>query len=96
MATGSPPYADLHPMRVLFLIPKNDPPQLEGQHFSKILKEFVALCLVKNVKERPSAKDLLKHKLVKNARRTSILVELIERQQVWQDAQQPMEVSDDP
>jgi serine/threonine-protein kinase 24/25/MST4 len=34
-------------MRALFLIPKNEPPQLEG-NFSKSFKEFVGLCLQKS------------------------------------------------
>jgi serine/threonine-protein kinase 24/25/MST4 len=82
LAKGEPPYADLHPMRVLFLIPKNDPPQLEG-NFSKAFKEFVSLCVQKEPEKRPPAKELLKHRFIKGAKKTSYLVELIERYERW-------------
>ncbi|ONM57588.1 Protein kinase superfamily protein [Zea mays] len=53
MAKGEPPLADIHPMRVLFIIPRENPPQ------------------------RPSAKELLKHRFIKNARKTPKLLERI-------------------
>jgi serine/threonine-protein kinase 24/25/MST4 len=94
MAKGEPPYADLHPMRVLFLIPKNPPPVLEG-NFSKSFKEFVAMCLNKDPEERPTAKDLLKHRFIKAAKKTSMLVDLIERRQRWLQVVGPQDSDED-
>jgi serine/threonine-protein kinase 24/25/MST4 len=82
LAKGEPPYAELHPMRVLFLIPKSDAPQLEG-NFSKAFKEFVNLCTQKDPTKRPTAEELLKHRFIKGAKKTSYLTELIERHEKW-------------
>lgn len=83
LAQGEPPYSDIHPMKVLFLIPKNPPPQLQGS-FSKPFKDFVDLCLRRDPRERPSAKELLKHPFVRRAKKTTYLTELIERHERWQ------------
>ncbi|KAG5517869.1 hypothetical protein PMAC_000323 [Pneumocystis sp. 'macacae'] len=82
LAKGEPPHAELHPMKVLFLIPKNDPPLLDGP-FSPTFKDFVRLCLQKNTNNRPSAKELLKHRFIRMAKKTSYLTELIERHEQW-------------
>ncbi|KAI6660143.1 Serine/threonine-protein kinase 24 [Oopsacas minuta] len=86
LAKGEPPHSDLHPMRVLFLIPKNNSPELAGD-FTKGFKEFVSLCLNKDPEDRPSAKELMRHRFIRNARKTSCLVELIEKYKRWKTQQ---------
>ena len=83
LAHGEPPYSDIHPMKVLFLIPKNPPPTLKG-NFSRTFREFVDLCLKRLPQDRPSAKELLKHPFVRKAKKTTYLTELIERYERWQ------------
>ncbi len=70
-------------MRALFLIPKNDSPVLEGSQYSKLFKEFISLCLQKDPDKRPSAKDLLKHKWIKNAKKSNSLIDLIHEHEQW-------------
>lgn len=82
LAKGEPPYSDLHPMRVLLQIPKNPPPQLQG-NFSRLFKEFVEMCLQKDPGNRPTAKELLRHPFIRKAKRNTYLVELIERFREW-------------
>jgi len=89
MARGEPPYADLHPMRVLFLIPKNPPPELSST-FSKPFREFVADCLQKDSDKRPSATELLKHKFIQKAKKNSLLVDLVQNREKWVATQNPI------
>lgn len=45
MANGNPPYVDQDPMKAVLLISRNHPARLEGQQYSKLLKELVETCL---------------------------------------------------
>lgn len=86
LALGEPPHANMHPMKVLFHIPKTAPPRLEG-NYSREFKDFIAKCLVKDPEIRPTAKDLLKHKFIRSAGKVEALQELIAQKQMW-DANQ--------
>ncbi|ODV71498.1 STE20 family serine/threonine-protein kinase, partial [Cyberlindnera jadinii NRRL Y-1542] len=84
LATGKPPLSNIPPMKVLFQIPKHDPPRLEGDDWSPEFKQFVAACLQRNPNKRPSAKRLLKlSKFIQSAGKSSSLKDLIKRQQIW-------------
>ncbi|KAH9802568.1 protein kinase domain-containing protein [Citrus sinensis] len=65
MAKGEPPLADLHPMRVLFIIPRENPPQ------------------------RPSAKELLRHRFIRNARKSPRLLERIRERPKYPIQEEP-------
>uniref|UniRef100_A0A2K5PMH5 Protein kinase domain-containing protein n=1 Tax=Cebus imitator TaxID=2715852 RepID=A0A2K5PMH5_CEBIM len=76
LAKGEPPHSGLHPMKVLFLIPKNNPP------------EFVEAYLNKKMSFKPTAKELLMHKFIlRNAKKASYLTELIDSHKRWKAEQ---------
>ncbi|XP_062377809.1 TRAF2 and NCK interacting kinase b isoform X4 [Sardina pilchardus] len=66
MAEGAPPLCDMHPMRALFLIPRNPAPRLKSKKWSKKFQSFVDSCLVKNHNQRPSTEQLLKHPYIRD------------------------------
>ncbi|XP_032432516.1 misshapen-like kinase 1 isoform X5 [Xiphophorus hellerii] len=66
MAEGAPPLCDMHPMRALFLIPRNPPPKLKSKKWSKKFIDFIEGCLVKTYHSRPSTEQLLKHSFIRD------------------------------
>lgn len=79
MAESKPPYADIHPMRAIFLIPSRPPPTLsKPDNYSEDFRDFIAKCLTKKPDDRPSASELLKHPFITKARTATELVPLID------------------
>uniref|UniRef100_A0A8C8GES5 non-specific serine/threonine protein kinase n=1 Tax=Oncorhynchus tshawytscha TaxID=74940 RepID=A0A8C8GES5_ONCTS len=65
-AEGAPPLCDMHPMRALFLIPRNPPPKLKSKKWSKKFIDFIEGCLVKTYTSRPTTEQLLKHSFIRD------------------------------
>jgi serine/threonine protein kinase len=64
-AETSPPWHDMHPMRVLFKIPKSPPPTLtERGKWTGAFHDFLATCLVKEPAGRPTAAKALEHPFI--------------------------------
>lgn len=62
MAEKLPPLYEVHPMRVIMMIPNNDPPKLKEAHkFSPEFAGFLKFCLAKDPKTRPTASECLEH-----------------------------------
>lgn len=67
MAESHPPLCDLHPMRALFLIPRNPPPRLKPtRKWSKKFQSFIETVLVKDYTQRPHTDQLLRHTFLKD------------------------------
>ncbi|KAM7421867.1 hypothetical protein PAMA_010093 [Pampus argenteus] len=103
MAEGKPPYADIHPMRAIFMIPQNPPPTFRNPDlWSPAFKDFVSQCLVKNPENRATATQLLLHPFIKSTNPSSILKALItevyemklKRQEEAQQREQDAEEND--
>ncbi|ESQ28328.1 hypothetical protein EUTSA_v10018124mg [Eutrema salsugineum] len=69
MAEGLPPRSAVHPMRVLFMISIEPAPMLEDKEkWSLVFHDFVAKCLTKEPRLRPTADEMLKHKFVQRCK----------------------------
>lgn len=67
MAEGQPPLCDMHPMRALFLIPRNPAPRLKQQKkWSKKYQSFIETVLVKDYHQRLYTDQLLKHPFIRD------------------------------
>lgn len=60
MAEGKPPYSEIHPLKVLFMIPTRPPPFFKNpDDWSEDFVDFVGLCLVKDPQKRATTQQLL-------------------------------------
>ena len=88
LAEGKPPYADIHPMRAIFMIPSKPPPSFRDLNkWSSDFIDFVNQCLVKNPQNRATATDLLEHSFIKNSKTSpQILRSVIDEANALQEA----------
>ncbi|CAG7816158.1 unnamed protein product, partial [Allacma fusca] len=78
MAEGRPPYGDIHPMRVIFMIPSKPPPSFRNiDQWTPEFLDFVSKCLVKNPDNRATAAELLNHDFIKISKPAAILLGMI-------------------
>jgi len=65
MSDGEPPLSNLHPSRAIFYIPSRPSPTLKYPKESSLeFNDFLKHCLLKDPKQRPSARSLQMHSFV--------------------------------
>ncbi|CAL1706996.1 unnamed protein product [Somion occarium] len=86
MVKGNVPHAQIFDQaKLIQMIPRMKPPRLIEGEGSKELREFVSQCLRESPKDRLTADELLKTKLIRSILKTpnSILTDLITRYEAW-------------
>jgi Protein kinase domain/PX domain len=79
LAEHFPPRSDLSAYAVMKEIVREPPPTLSDSKWSSTMRDFVAQCLVKNFKNRPSVEMMLEHPFITSAPRSpAILQEVAE------------------
>ncbi|KAJ3103156.1 hypothetical protein HDU97_010364 [Phlyctochytrium planicorne] len=67
MTDGVPPHSTVHPMRAMFKIPFLPPPTLMNPSaYSPVFNDFIASCLTKEPRKRPTAVELQKHPFIRD------------------------------
>ena len=83
MVYGDPPYfTNCNPQTMYNLITESPAPRLEGSKWSSSFKEFISLCLQKDINQRPTVSQLLAHKFIEGRdfkKIVSLFVKLISR-----------------
>ncbi|MCL7049324.1 hypothetical protein MKW94_010465 [Papaver nudicaule] len=80
LAHGHAPFSESPPSAVLLMTLQRASPGLDqkgDEKFSKSFREMIAMCLMKDPRERPSAQRLLKHSFFKKARSNDYIVRTI-------------------
>ncbi|WVQ72348.1 hypothetical protein IAR50_001899 [Cryptococcus sp. DSM 104548] len=90
MAYGEPPMSGQPAARAVMLLgdKRMRAPRLEGDHWSKEMRDFVIGCLNEDAADRLSAEELSKSKWIKQQAKTPLtqLNDLIARYQAWKDS----------
>ncbi|KAL1786962.1 myosin-IIIb isoform X1 [Sigmodon hispidus] len=78
LGDGDPPLFEMHPVKMLFKIPRNPPPTLlHPEEWCEEFNHFISQCLIKDFEKRPSVTHLLDHPFIK---RTQDKVLLLQKQ----------------
>ncbi|WVF66644.1 hypothetical protein IAT40_001385 [Kwoniella sp. CBS 6097] len=90
MAYGEPPMSGQPAARAVMMLSdrKMRAPKLEGDHWSRDMREFVTGCLNEEPSDRLGAEELLKTKWIKQQAKTplTVLNELINKYQAWKES----------
>lgn len=66
MFFGNSALCEIHPMKALFMIPRNPPPRLKSRKWSRKFHGFIETVLIKNYQQRPNTDQALQHQFIRD------------------------------